>query len=531
MSKTGNFDLNFPGARIYCNTPEKRGSILSFLNGEKKKVEIPLLHSDMEDDLQRAIFNTTYNHEGKHLHDHLICPQLLHNIVLKLSSVYYASLAIYEWNNGNRPYKYIPTPFTNWIELPQEKKEELLEDDDISPSDVPMYSLQDAHKVLVGEMECDDNFTKSILLAALHYNKYRYNLRQYAYDGYNTELSIKAFTESSAFVQQSTEIALKYGEYGNELAGMIRQKSFQYFQELGKKQREKNIQIMPEDYIGYSIYTSAFTMIWRFLYQSKVKDEYWYQFISYVLFWALSGNVLEGSKESNFPRNRLERLFNLDYMGIDLELNKDSNIKELFNNPLETFKKWDYFIITAYAGQTILSISQGKAFKLDSNSTPIDFNRFFERLLGNIANMIQYAGSIGLVKVANYLYNVANSSFYMKNLFLKDPNCFLQPVSYSNNICNFVNIPFCIEFDNVAPIREEEINEKSNKFGFQHNSVFGESLNKLYSNKQIPLLDWKLYVEAKDYIDFSECLFGVPTLDRPSEIIKQYLPNINPWFI
>ena len=92
----------------------------------------------------------------------------------------------------------------------------------------------------------------------------------------------------------------------------------------------------------------------------------WYGVYSKLTFWALSGNVLSSNKEANFPRNRLERLFNLDNMGVDLNLNQESNIQDLFNHPLKTFNRWDNLIIAAYAGTNIQILSLDNTFNLDA---------------------------------------------------------------------------------------------------------------------------------------------------------------------
>lgn len=527
--KTGNFDLNFFGAHIICDTIEKREAFLAFFRGNTDNIELPLSFSNKEYDLEKAIFNTTYVHEGKHLHDHLLCSQLVHNYILKLSALCYSTLAIYECNNGNKPYKYIPTPFSSWIELPNNKKMELLEEYDIKPSEVPMFSLKDASNAL-GENVKYDRFTKFILLAALHYSEYRYNINQLALDGYNGELSIRSFAESSAYVQHITEIVLKYGNYGDSLQQQILNDSFKCFQELGKQQRDDNILVHPNDYIGYCKYTFAFTMIWRYAFQSNINIEYIYPFISYVLFWALNGNVLEGKKEANFPRNRLERFFNLDYMGIDLELNRESNIQELFNNPLETFKKWDYYITTAYAGIGVYSLSQSSNFYLDSNSTPINLEGFYNKLLGTIDTMIQYLISLGLFKTAKYMYNIANSCFFMKNHFIDNPSAYLKPTSYSQNLHQFVNVPFCVEFDGIPPINEVECGRVRHDLGFVQNKVYGNSLNDISHNENVPRLDWRTYIDSKNYIDFSDALLGKSNIDVPGNLIKELLPGIKPWF-
>ena len=56
MARTGNFDLNFPGAHIVCDTQDKRKALQLFLTGESNSFEIPLCNNK-ESDLERAIYS------------------------------------------------------------------------------------------------------------------------------------------------------------------------------------------------------------------------------------------------------------------------------------------------------------------------------------------------------------------------------------------------------------------------------------------------------------------------------------------
>lgn len=528
MGKTGNFNLNFPGAQIVCDSEEKRTAVLDFLNGKSDFIEIAMAHDNSEEDILRAVFNTTYLHEGKHLHDHLICPMLLHNYTLKLTALFYASLALQEWQNGNQPYKYVPLPFTTWIELAEEKKLELIRNKGISTSDVPLFSLQDAAHLMDGHFECDNIFTKALLLAALHYSEYECNVYQNSPDGYNTELSVRTFTESMAYVQQVTEMALRYGAYGESLHQKILDDSFKHFMKLGSLKRDLNTDISSHDYIGYSVYTAAFTMIWRYVKQTNINPNYTYPFIAYVLFWALSGNVLLDKKQAVFPRNRLERLFNLDYMGIDLALNIDTNLLELFQRPLQTFQKWDEYIGSAYAGTNINILSAGNTFGIGMSSNPVDFNQLYNKFMHSYMGMVQHLASIGLSKPANYIYNIANAAFYMTNLFKDNPSTFLYPEAYSNHLTEFVNVPFRIEFQSVAPITREECSSVRKGVAFKDKYIYGNSFKEI-DNANIPTLDWSLYVDAVDYIDFTDALFGKATMNLRGSKVKNNLPGIKPW--
>lgn len=529
MAKTGNFNLDFPGANIICDSFQKRESILNFVNGKSNDIDVTLFSSDIEQDIQNGVYNTTYIHEGKHLHDHLVCPQLLHNYTLKLTALFYSILVINSWEQGDSKYKYIPLPFTSWIELPKDKQLKYIGDKGLSQDEIPVFSLRDAAHLLDGQSECKDGFIKSLLLGALHYSEYKYNTYQNSPDGYSTELSIRTFTESIAYVQQVTELALKYGDYGEKLHQNILNDSFQNFIEIGKRKRDKNMPITAKDYLGYSIYTSAFTMAWRYALQNSISQKYIYPFISHVLFWALSGNVIEGNKDANFPRNRIECLFNLDMMGIDLQLREESVILELFINPLETFHKWDILIGKAFANKNILITSQETFFTLKASTIPINYGKFYNKIICSLVSMVQHLISIGYNEPANYIYNIANSSYHMISLFLDNPSLYLYPEVYSRNIGKFVNVPYKIDFIGVDPIRLEECGSLRNGITIKDNSIWGNCFSSNQNNNMLTL-NWELYYDAKKYIDFSNALLGESELNMPSRIIKKFLPGIKTWF-
>lgn len=530
MAKSGNFDLNFPGARIICDSEQKREALLKYLNRNSTGIEVNLSHSNLEQDIKSAVYNTTYYHEGKHVHDHMVCPQLLHNYTLKLTALYYSILAIQAWDEEKRPYKYIPLPFTSWIELSKDKQLELLKKKGLLPTDVPLFSLHNAACLLEGQFKCDDRFSEAILLGALHYSEYQYNNRHNRPDGYNTEFSVKTFTESMAFVQQMTDIALLYGDHGQSICQKIIGDSFKHFMKVGDLRRTENKEIEPQDYIEYSTYTSAFTMAWRHAIQNKIDLNYIYPFISYVLFWALSGNVLSGNKEANFPRNRIERLFNLDLMGVELNLDQESNILELLNHPLETFNRWDNLINSIYAGTNLHVFSLDNAFHLDSDTTAIDFEETYTKFLRSFITMIEHLDSIGFVKPAKYIRNIATSIYTMKSSFFKNQSLYLHPTAYSNNRANFVNIPYRIEFDGVEPIRTDECSSLRSDATIIDNCVYGNNLLPDSQRKGPAILDWKTYYDASNYINFADALLGNTNLNMPGRLVKEFLPGVNTWF-
>ena len=206
MAKTGSFDLNFPGAKLICDTPQKRASLLNYLNGQAQSIDVPLSYSNFEQDVDHALYNTTYIHESRHFHDHLLCPLLLHNYTLKILALYNLILATYTWIKGKQPYKYIPIPFCDWLELSEKEKLELIEKKRISTSDVPVYSLEEARLIAFGKIKCEDEFTKYLLHGAANYWEYKINNQEYVPEGYAKGYTIKNFCESMAFNVHIEEI-------------------------------------------------------------------------------------------------------------------------------------------------------------------------------------------------------------------------------------------------------------------------------------------------------------------------------------
>lgn len=525
MTKTGEFNLDFPGATLICDTEQKKEALKDYLNGKADVVDINF------NDVASAIYNTTYIHEGKHLHDFLTCPMLVHNYSLKLSALYYAVLALDIWNKGVKPYKYIPLPFTSWIELPKEKQLELIRKKGITEYDVPVFSLKQAVELFNGKFHCDNAFAQCLLLGALHYSEYNYNMKLNEPDSYNTEYSIKTFLESMAFVCQMTDVAIQYGKDGENIAQNILKESFNNFSTIGRNRRETQNSIAYQEYIGYSTYTSMFTLSWRYAIQTKINIKYVYPFISYVLFWALSGNVLYDKKEACSPRNRIERLFNLDYLGIDIKLYDDSVIKDLFANPLDTYKKWDEFIALTYSKTNYHIIQEtGGSYCINTASSPIELRSFYSKIMDSLNNMSNFLLGIGYSSPADYISNITSAIRIMSEYYINNASLYLYPELYIANLNRVVNIPFRIHFVGINPINEKDCPFLKNGIKICNDGIYGNSLLTEYGKYTPDILDWEKYRNAKDYIDISNILFSKTNIDKPGHIIRERLPDIKPWF-
>ncbi len=528
-SKTGEFNLDFPGATIICDSEKKRESIINYLSGRQDAFDVCIDSSSDEQALYDAIYNTTYIHEGKHLHDHLVCPYLVHNTVLKLSSLYYATLAALSWGGSSFRNKKIPIPFLPWLELSTEKKRTLINATNIQETEVPMYTIQDAAKLLDGSFQCDDAFIHNLLLGAIHASEYYYNIQSKDYDPYNTDYSPRAFTESMAFIQQVIAIAVKYGQQGGEFAQKIVQDSFDFFFKTGNKTRETGIPLHPKDYIGYTAYTSMFTYAFRYVHYNKIEQLYRYPLIAYLLYWALSGNIFFDSKKACTPRNRLERLFDLDELiGVNLHLDQFDTLSSLFKNPFQMFKQWDELISNAYSTTHHKVMYQtGDFYDLSASSTPIDLPEFYKKVMKSISLMKNHLGQFDQPSLRDYYNDYLSGILNTATKVISNPLAYLYPENYYNNISSHFlpNIPFKIKFVGVKPIEKNELDNISRNVHFTRGYIYGNGIN--LDNEESITFDYKHYIASEQFINYNNALYGASS---DSDVIKQLLPNANLWY-
>lgn len=529
MTKTGSFDLNFPGATIICDTPQKRASLLRYLEGDADSIDVDLSRSNFEEDVANAIYNTTYLHEGKHFHDHLLCPYLLHNYTLKLFAFYYANLAIYAWNSGTKPYKWLPLPFSNWLKTPLSKKKELIEKKGIKESDVPMFSHEDALLFSCGRKDVEDEFTKNLLLGGIHYCEYLLNNGHITPDGKESTMTIKSFTESMAFVQHLSEILIRYGnDYGGKIVTKILKDQWDYYKSNSEPDNgaSKNSEY---DTLGYSIYTGPFIMVNRLAHLAQIDPKHYYPFQSYTLFWALCGCLNPNSGLwSLYPRNRLEALSYLVNEKKVIELDQEENVIDLMRHPIETFKKWNKLIAPLYKKSDQKVLDTAKLFNLEIAKNELTFEAFYEDHFEKLAAMVKKLESLGLFFLSFYIYNIADALQIMMLAFCQYPSLYLYPEAYSDHLDLFANVPFRIKYDGIDPINEKDCKLKRKGIGFVGNCLYGDSL---INNKRRKVMDWRAYDSVSDYLNFTDALFWHSYINMPGALIRKYLPGLNTWFI
>lgn len=531
MSKTGEFDLNFPGATIICDTQEKKLAILNYLNGRSPNFNLNLSTDNFQNTLEQAVFNTTYIHEGRHLHDYLTAPLLTTHWLQRIFSLSFSVIVFDSWKHSSSHCKHLPLPFNRWLGLAPEVKHELLRHRGISKEDVPFYNISTFEDVLSYDVDKLPLFDKYLIYMALSRMQLDIDAINDKYDSYNTDYSIRSFLESLAFICQSTEIVLRYGNEGVKIVDHVREKSFENFMSLGERKRIRGEEIVRFDYLGYANYTSMFTYVYRFCYRNKVNPDYVYPFIAYMLFWGLCGDPTTNTSRALAPRNRLESFFHLDEMGYDMALCYDGTLQTLFNNPIETFNSWDNTVRMAYLNCTPRIIIQNEQFyPLSTISEAIDFRKYYTDIVHKGKDLSLQLKSIGYHSVSNYIHGITGAMAYMADMMLNSAPMYLYPEMYVQNLKKFVNVPFRIRFVNGIAISESELTSDSNII-FDNDMIYGNSLNRHSDTDINCILKCKDYLESKKYIDFYNVLLGTSLIEKSGSLIREMLPGIKPWFI
>ena len=520
MAHFGNFDLKFAGVSLACDTEKKKEALLKFITGESYDYTIAINPSDKVQQVEDMLYNTTYFHECRHVHDYLLCPVLNYNYRLRLLAIFHAVQAANIWKDKHS-YTYLPIPFKDWITLVPPKQQQLLSLKGIDKSMVPMYSatgliIEDSD--IVKEIrskdvsQSKDIFGELLVLGASYYETFK-RITQPIYDKYGSEYSVKMIVESMAYVHQATAMTLKYGGTGKEACQFLVQKSFEAFQE-GKKTFDKG---ESPKFVSLTNYTSMFTFLYRYVFAAKIDMKHLYPFISHVLYWSLNGNLLD----ENAICSPIDRL----HIYTERDLGNLLSLEYVFEHPLEAFAIWDKAI----------------------GSSPIDYTQWYEencKLYGRLSAMFKNWGHLAM---AEYTEMLGQSALLMSHVFLSNPSNYLVPENYLNNIYDFVNVP--IRFDLESPIHLTKAEYL--RTGVEHNGTLLQSNEimdistvyfdmprfSLYSSRQfIPpsedsaWLRHQISIRAEDDINFAEALFNSIAISHPERLIKKRFEGIKTWF-
>lgn len=314
----GLFDLRSLGVNIFCDSEEKVQSVIAFKNGSTRFF-FPL---SMDNDSLTIRGNTTYWHESRHFHDHLLSPYLNYLYRMRLIGVLHASQFVDEWKNQSH-LNTLPIPLTKWIKKSKEEKERYLASKQKSISlnapAIDVHDSEDNRKLieLVQNGNLKDNISGLVAYASTHYNEYLL-LHKKFHDQYNREFSIHSLMEASALIVQTFAIQLLYGHDCYH----------QRYEEL------KKWLFGEKEHTGFNSYNSVLSILNGYL-----GKELGYQFSdfltysAYVIQWCFWGNILEGGENANplFRLNKFENQRLADSVSLD----------GLKNDPIAIFDYWD----------------------------------------------------------------------------------------------------------------------------------------------------------------------------------------------
>lgn len=531
MLKTGEFDLNFLGATIICDTLEKKNAILEYLNGGKSDFDIDITSGNLKETIAKVIFNTTYIHEARHLHDYLTSPLLVSILLQRVMMLTFSAFMIEAWKHDGKRYQYLPLPLNKWISLPSDVKTELLRMKGISEDSVPMYNIASESEFSSFDMDSVPLFDQYLILCSSSSRKFDEEGLKSCLDSYNTDYSIRSFVESIAYIIQATEMDMKFGDKGIQVFEYIRNESFNNFMSLGERKRSGS-EISKSDYLGYTNYTSMFTYVYRFASRNHINPHVLYPFIAYTLFWGLCGNPSTNTVKGISPRNRLESFFHLDELGYDMNLGNEDILNSLFRFPLQTFNDWDNTVHKAYAEYPIeiRIVQNGEFFPLSTISKAVDFKQFYIDVIHTGKQMSLDLKRFGCDSLSNYIYNIFKAVTFMANVLLNSATTYLYPENYIKNMYGFVNVPIRFKFANGLSISPDEIRNCPDII-IQNGVIYKDFMANCTKSEDNHILRSKDYLEAKKFIDFFDVLNGSCIVDKPGSLIKEMLPGIKPWFI
>ena len=505
---------------------------LEYLNGVKSDFNIDISGDNIKETFSSVIFNTTYIHEARHLHDYLTSPLLVSILLQRAMILSFSAFMIEAWRKlEDKHYKYLPLPLNKWISLPFDVKKDLLRIKGISEDCVPMYNILSESEFASFDIDSVPLFDQYLILCSSSSRKLDEEGTKSCLDSYNTDYSIRSFVESLAYIIQATEMALKFGDKGIQVLEHIQNESFNNFMCLGMRKKNGS-EIFKSDYLGYTNYTAMFTYVYRFALRNNVNPSVLYPFIAYTLFWGLCGNPSTNTVKGISPRNRLESFFNLGELGYNMNLNNNEIINSLFRSPLKTFISWDNIVHKAYTEYPIeIKILQnGDFFPLAIISKSIDFEEFYIAVTRTGKEMSLKLKEIGCDSLSIYIYNIFKAVAFMANVFLKSATTYLYPKMYVKNMHRFVNVPIRFKFANGISISHDEIRNSSNII-INNGAIYKDSITNCVESENNYILKSKDYLDAKKFIDFSDVLNGSCKIERQDSLIKEMLPGIQPWFI
>lgn len=505
----GNFDLKYAGASINCNTDYKVRALEKFIT--KRRSHYYVNPEDVEPDKTNDVYlyNTAYFHEARHVHEHLQCPILNYIYRERLMALFQSLQFVFNWDDFNiLNYNTLPIPLGRWFRLTRNKKEEYIRlwtkewhipnlqvpNIDVDPNK-PLRDSSYIQTLLSADpIERDNKLLDLMLLSTAYYDEYE-RIRSPKYDQWKCEYSIKTLIEASAFAHQATAIALLFGAEGENYIHDIFSKGFE----------SKH----------FTSYTTVITFIFRYLNYAGFDLKYLYPFVSYLINWCLSGNVLAANSIAN-PIDRL-RLFTENNLAAKITM------QDIYHDPIGVFAYWDKQL-------------DSKGLNYDEYSK-YNFNEF-EKLKHSMSSI----GYDCISQLYDYIVMIEQASDIMLHKFIEDPNKFMQPELYLKNLYDYVNVPVRFVINAPLTISKRELECSFFDWSLCEESRDKEDLNSIihYISSDQPrfplspnqsylisttkaILKHKTSENVKPFFWLTDALFDTDYANSPEKIIKQFV--------
>lgn len=486
MSWTGKFDILFPGARLNCDTAAKAEKLRKYLNSNYKNsftLDVTQCSSQNEY-IDAMLYNTSYFHESRHVHDYLLSPILNYGYRLRLLAVLHACQVPLKWPNCNpRAYNILPVPIHEWFKLSASEQKQFVErwSKGNMRACPPMFSINgmDSFRDYLEDevaMSMLDSMSALLLYASGYYEEYT-KISAQRFDAYGREYSVKTIMEASAVTAQMAAIEKTYGQLGKSLF-------WQTLVDASKKENRWKDVVDKNNSIKRSIF-SSYTVILSYLtaylkYNQSIGLENLFIFTSYFMNWCLSGNLL--SKDAiTFPAVRLHTFAENDFArGITINMIED--------DPLAVFSYWDQ--------------------KLGCES--INYEEYFKNNSDLYQEISEKFRSIGLTQVADYVNMIGDASKVMTATFCLNPQRYLNPIMYLDSITEYVNVPIQFDLKHPMDVLEQSTmntsiiddNLKSIVESTQQNVIKGVSID----NPYIPIFGEKSGLSSKySILSYQKC--------------------------
>ncbi len=512
----GNFDIIFPGATLNCNNEKRINALKDYAKDTRCTFMVSLDNCSSEQDLLDAIlYNTTYYHESRHVHDYLLCPILNYGYRLRMLTVLHAVQALLKWDADNpKRFNILPIPIQNWFRLSDEEKREYIEEWSTSTLKANTC-MTHVNRTLtfrdfieqVSNMSELDHISALMLWASGYYEVYDSIMKPH-YDIYHREYSVTSLLEASAISTQFASVQILFGErWSNSFWKMLVETT---------KRENRWRELENSSNIGrksiFTNYTVVLSYIGSYLkYNRTIGYENLFIFTSYLVNWCLSGNLLSVEAETS-PAVRLNKFVENDF-------GKGITIKDIEDDPLSVFNYWDS--------------------KLGCDG--LNYHDYFSNNRQTYEQISDGFKSIGMNGIAEYVKMICDASQVMTSVFFKNPNQYLNPAEYICNFLNYVNVP--VRFELSEPIEMVktdkvciELDEYLKKHVFNENDKVVQNItidtpvifnpnNQTFATSKFDILSHKKSEQFKTWFRLSDGLFRDESSVDIDKICNEILKN------